>query len=116
MRRARRRAARLLAPELHQELEDTRRKLKAARKRLRTARAELSDARAIPEGVTRTVAAVRDEKLTYLKAEMLEDLAACVLQVERDGIEGLVIEAGTARGGSAIVLAAAKSPERPMKV
>ena len=47
---------------------------------------------------------------------MLEDLAACVLQIERDGIDGLVIEAGAARGGSAIVLAAAKSPARPMKV
>ena len=64
----------------------------------------------LPERVTRTVAAVRDERLTYLKAEMLEDLAACVLQIERDGVDGLVIEAGTARGGSAIVLAAAKSP------
>ena len=70
----------------------------------------------MPERVARTVAAVRDERLTYLKAGMLEDLAACVLQIERDGVDGLVIEAGTARGGSAIVLAAAKSPERPMKV
>ena len=116
MRRARRRVARLLAPELQQELQETRRQLKTARKRLRNARAELSAARAIPEGVSRTVAAVRDERLTYLKTEMLEDLAACVLQIERDGVEGLVVEAGTARGGSAIVLAAAKSPERPMKV
>ena len=32
------------------------------------------------------------------------------------GLPGLVIEAGTARGGSAIVMAAAKAPERPMKV
>jgi hypothetical protein len=114
--RARRRAARWLAPEYERELKDTRRQLKTARKRLRNARAELSAARAIPERVTETVAAVRDERLTYLKPEMLEDLAACVLQVERDGVEGLVIEAGTARGGSAIVLAAAKAPERPMKV
>ena len=29
---------------------------------------------------------------------------------------GLLVEAGTARGGSAIVLAAAKAPERPLKV
>ena len=116
VRRARRRAARWLAPDVEQELRETRRQLKTARKRLRKARAELSAARAIPEQVTRTVAAVRDERLTYLKAEMLEDLAACVLQIEREGVDGLVIEAGTARGGSAIVLAAAKSPERPMKV
>jgi O-methyltransferase len=116
VRRARRRAARWLAPDLEQELQKTRRELKTARKRLRNARAELSAARDVPEHVTRTIAAVRDERLTYLKAEMLEDLAACVLQVERDGVEGLVIEAGTARGGSAIVLAAAKAPARPMKV
>jgi asparagine synthase (glutamine-hydrolysing) len=39
-----------------------------------------------------------------------------VRQIESDGLPGLVIEAGAARGGSAIVLAAAKAPERPMKV
>jgi hypothetical protein len=115
-RRARRRVVRWVAPELQEELNETRRQLKTARKKLRNARAELSASRAIPEQVTRTVAAVRDERLTYLKAEMLEDLAACVLEIEREGVAGLVIEAGTARGGSAIVLAAAKSRERPMKV
>ena len=96
VRRARRRAARWLAPEYEQELRETRRQLKTARKRLRKARAELSAGRdhsplfdgEIPEPVVRTVAAVRDERLTYLKAGMLEDLAACVLQIERDGVEG----------------------------
>jgi O-methyltransferase len=124
VRRARRRAARWLAPEYEQELRETQRKLRTARGRLRKARAELDATREhsplfegdIPEPVARTVAAVRDERLTYLKAEMLEDLAACVLQIEHDGIDGLVIEAGAARGGSAIVLAAAKSQARPMKV
>ena len=37
-------------------------------------------------------------------------------ETERAGRPGLIIEAGTARGGSAIVMAAAKAPERPMKV
>ena len=37
-------------------------------------------------------------------------------ELERDGLPGLLIEAGTARGGSAIVMAAAKAAERPMKV
>ena len=118
VRRARRRAARWLAPEYEQELRETRRQLRTARGRLRKARAELGATREhsplfegdMPEPVAGVVAAVRDERLTYLKAEMLEDLAACVLQIERDGIDGLVIEAGAARGGSAIVLAAAKSP------
>jgi O-methyltransferase len=124
VRRARRRAARWLAPEYEQELRETQRKLRTARGRLRKARAELEAIREhsplfegdIPEPVAGVVAAVRDERLTYLKAEMLEDLAACVLQIEHDGIDGLVIEAGAARGGSAIVLAAAKSQARPMKV
>ena len=70
----------------------------------------------MPERVTRTVAAVRDERLTYLKPAMLRRPRRRVLELERDGVAGLVVEAGAARGGSAIVLAAAKSPERPMKV
>ena len=39
-----------------------------------------------------------------------------MLDAESDGLAGLVIEAGAARGGSAIVMAAAKAPDRPMKV
>ena len=46
----------------------------------------------------------------------LRELAAAVLDAESDGLAGLVIEAGAARGGSAIVMAAAKAPDRPMKV
>ena len=59
---------------------------------------------------------MREERLTYLKPPYLRALAADVLDVERAGLEGLVLEAGTALGGSAIVMAAAKAPERPMKV
>jgi hypothetical protein len=122
--RIRRRVARWLAPEYEQELRETRRRLRTARRRLRKARAELEDARRyppvfpepLPERVAQTIEAVRGERLTYLKAGMLEDLAGCVLRLERDGVAGVVVEAGTALGGSAIVLAAAKAPERPMKV
>ena len=39
-----------------------------------------------------------------------------MLDAESDGLAGLVIEAGAARGGSAIVMAAAKAPDRPMNV
>jgi len=124
MRRVRRRLARRLAPEYEQELRETRRRLRVARRRLRRARAELQAARRhpplsagpLPERVLQTISAVRGEHLTYLKAGMLEDLAACASMVEREGLPGLIVEAGTARGGSAIVLAAAKAPERPMKV
>jgi asparagine synthase (glutamine-hydrolysing) len=59
---------------------------------------------------------VRDEKLTYLSEKNLEALAVMVAEADRAGRPGLVIEAGTALGGSAIVMAAAKSPERKMLV
>lgn len=124
MRRIRRRLARWLAPEYEQELREARRRLRATRRRLRRTRAELESARRypslftgeLPERIGETIAAVRGEHLTYLKAGMLEDLAACVCAVEQEDRPGLIVEAGAARGGSAIVLAAAKAPERPMKV
>ena len=115
--RARRRLARWAAPELQAELDDARRKLKATRRQLKRAQAQLADtAHAVPDSVEEVIARVRDERLTYLKPPYLRALAADVLDVERPGLEGLVLEAGTALGGSAIVMAAAKAPERPMKV
>ena len=106
-RRARRRLARWIAPELEAELRATRRKLKKAR---------ADTAYDLPEELEATIARAREEHLTYLKPDNLRELAARVLEVEKRGLPGLVIEAGTARGGSAIVMAAAKAPERPMKV
>src|SRR3954453_2602808 len=105
--RARRKLAGWIAPELETELRATRRKLKKAR-----AETDYD----LPEELEATIARARKEHLTYLKPDNLRELAARVLDVEKQGLAGLVIEAGTARGGSAIVMAAAKSPERPMKV
>ena len=107
MKRVRRRIAGWIAPELEAEL-------RAAKRKLRKARAEKSYD--LPEELEATIARARKEHLTYLKPDNLRELAARVLDVEKQGLPGLVIEAGTARGGSAIVMAAAKSPERPMKV
>jgi Macrocin-O-methyltransferase (TylF) len=75
-----------------------------------------TEAAALPAGVEETIARVRAEHLTYLKERHLRELATAVRDLEAAGRAGLVIEAGAARGGSAIVLAAAKRPERPMKV
>jgi Macrocin-O-methyltransferase (TylF) len=115
--RARRAAARLRRrlsgareAELEAELRATRRKLRRARAELRAARAGVA-----PE-VERTIARARAEHLTYLKPERLRELARAVRELEDGGVPGLIVEAGTARGGSAIVLAAAKARERPMKV
>ena len=70
----------------------------------------------LPDSVVQTIARVRSERLTYLKEANLAALARIVVGLERDQTPGLIIEAGTARGGSAIVMAAAKATERPMKV
>jgi hypothetical protein len=114
VRRARRKLARWLAPEVEAELRETRRKLKTARSKLRAARGE--GARALPPEVEEAITRARAEHLTYLKREHLRDLASVVLELEDRRLPGLLVEAGTARGGSAIVMAAAKSAERPMKV
>lgn len=62
------------------------------------------------------VFAVRDDRLTYLDAVALNDLHERVGELERDCVQGAIVEAGCALGGSAIVLAKAKSPTRPMYV
>lgn len=106
------------------ELARVRRRLRATRQELREAQAELRVARAsiregvveLPGPVEQVISQVRAEKLTYLNRWNLRDLAALVSDLDRRGVPGLVVEAGTARGGSAIVMAAAKAAERPMKV
>jgi asparagine synthase (glutamine-hydrolysing) len=123
-RRARRQVAGWAAPGLQADLQRTRRELDATKRALREARRDLEEARAqlseatteLPEEVEETIARVREEHLTYLKPTHLRTLAATVLDADRRGLPGLVIEAGTALGGSAIVMAAAKDPGRPMKV
>ncbi len=69
---------------------------------------------AIPDDLRRRVEAVRAERLTYLTQAQLESLAKCVLETEVNRRQGIIVEAGTALGGSAIAMAAAKSPDRPM--
>ncbi|MBD5786390.1 class I SAM-dependent methyltransferase [Cellulosimicrobium terreum] len=71
---------------------------------------------ALPDEVVRRITGVTQEHLSYLQVPQLAALAAVALEAEAQGVPGLFIEAGTARGGSAIVIAAAKSPERRLKV
>lgn len=93
-------------------LEETRRELDG----LREFTLEVFPTSSLPRDLRRVLAAVRKERLTYLTDLQLASLVSCVLEAEASGREGLVIEAGTALGGSAIAMAAAKSPERPMLV
>jgi asparagine synthase (glutamine-hydrolysing) len=61
-------------------------------------------------------ARVRAEGLTYLDAAALHDLHQIVQAIERQRLPGLFIEAGCALGGSALVITAAKRPERQFNV
>ena len=62
------------------------------------------------------VRAVRADSLTYLDHAALDDLFKRVRTIETRGREGILIEAGCALGGSAIVIATAKSKQRPFFV
>ena len=109
-RRTELRRARRQARELRRELKSVKQQLREARQQIREGTVPT------PEHVEEVVARVRAENLTFLRKPNLRDLAAVMLDVERDAVPGMVIEAGTARGGSAIVITAAKAPERMMKV
>ncbi len=60
-----------------------------------------------------TIRTVRREKLSYLGFSALYDLYSTVRQVERARLPGIMIEGGCALGGSALVMASAKQPQRP---
>lgn len=62
------------------------------------------------------VRAVRQKRLTYLEENALFDLYDEVRRSRREGVEGVLIEAGCALGGSAIVIASAKEETRPLYV
>jgi hypothetical protein len=61
-----------------------------------------------------TIRAVRAQKLTYLSRQALHDLYDTVQRLEQQNLRGLIIEAGVALGGSAIILARSKTPLRPL--
>jgi lipopolysaccharide biosynthesis glycosyltransferase len=64
----------------------------------------------------RVINAVVTEHISYLGVSSLRNLAHAVTELERSGVPGLIVEAGAALGGSAIVMGAAKSRGRRMKV
>jgi hypothetical protein len=116
-RRARRTLVRWAAASELRELEATRTKLRRTRAQLRDARAQLAQATYdLPPDVEEAIERARTEHLTYLRKNDLRELATIVADVDANQLPGLIVEAGSARGGSAIVMAAAKAPARGMKV
>lgn len=60
--------------------------------------------------ICRLVKQVKHKRLTYLDYQALFDIVE-TLQKSRNKVKGIYIEAGTARGGSAIIIASVKPPE-----
>jgi asparagine synthase (glutamine-hydrolysing) len=65
-----------------------------------------------PSVITQVVA----DELTFLEKTALLDIYLSIQKCEKSGINGIFIEAGCAAGGSAIVMAAAKSKIRSLIV
>jgi hypothetical protein len=59
---------------------------------------------------------VREDRITYLETAALQDLVDVALENEVHQVDGIIIEAGCALGGSAIVLGKAKQQARPLYV
>jgi len=64
--------------------------------------------------VVQVIDRVLAERLSFASEGPLLELAECVLEVERARLPGSLVEAGCALGGSALVIAAAKSSNRPL--
>jgi predicted O-methyltransferase YrrM len=65
---------------------------------------------------SRVVRQVRKRHLTYLGYDALTDLERAVRRIEGLRVPGIIVEAGCALGGSAVVLARAKRRERPLRL
>ena len=112
--------------EFRDRLRKVRHKLGRRDEQLRRARTELVHLRAfsldvfpdhpVPPELAGALRAIQDEHLTFLKDGQLSSLVSCVLETEASGREGLLVEAGTARGGSAIAMALAKAADRALHV
>jgi O-methyltransferase len=105
--------------QLRSELQRTTTEVRRLNRELKATRDSLRDPfpdTVLDRRVRQTIAAVREEKLSYLSGRNLAALARIVTDADRAGRPGLVVETGTALGGSAIVLGAAKAADRRMKV
>jgi asparagine synthase (glutamine-hydrolysing) len=66
-------------------------------------------------GVSSVARRVKAQKLTYLSSAKIRSLERCLRDVEERGVPGLIVEAGVALGGSAILLAAQMGRDRSFR-
>lgn len=64
----------------------------------------------------KSIIGVRKDGLTFLGIPPLVELYTKVRQIEEEQLEGCIIEAGTALGGSALVMATAKKTDRLLQL
>lgn len=64
----------------------------------------------------RVLRRVQRERLTYLSTAALVDLHDAIERIEANAIPGVLVEAGSALGGSALVMATAKQASRPLRL
>lgn len=81
--------------------------------RLVRGRLELASLFFLQREVHRAIIRVRKARLSYLDLTALVELAQVVRSLETSRAAGVFVEAGCALGGSALVIAAAKSQKRP---
>ncbi len=86
--------------------------LDVLRKQVSEAKARVSLARHDPKDI---VARISEKRLTYLSNRKLLQLIMALKEVDTKGVEGRIVEAGCALGGS-LVLIAAYTPSRTVSV
>ena len=69
----------------------------------------------LPSFLHRLAMTIDANGLSYLGLEALKELMQAVVTCEMQGLQGIIIEAGCALGGSAIGITAAKSMERELR-
>lgn len=62
------------------------------------------------------ISRIRSRRLTYLTNKKLSSIANTCRSIEESNVSGIFLEAGCALGGSAILIASLKHPERPFYI
>lgn len=109
--------------ELRGRVKEQRDTVRSLRRRLKRSQAEvgglfdlLAGRTELSPEVSRVLMHVTSHRLTMIRVHSLIEMCEVVADVRERGVEGSFLETGTAMGGSAILLTAAKEPERELVV